>query len=281
VRRRPISKLIPPAATRRAVFRKWADDLGAGVLKALNEIQVENEFYNLLKSLGYASHADVPTGQAWTLQPKWYITGVGPADAALGHFANDASGKLTGAPLVVVELERPGKDLDRKESTGRSPVQQAWDYLNGSESAQWAIVYNGVEFRLYSRQRTSRHIYRVALVNLKDLDTFDEFYAVVHADSLLGTGTLALNAEKLLQQTGERQETVSDKLYEEYAEKRVELIRELQANSVADLDQAIQTAQRLLDRILFIAFAEDRGLLPNAKPLEHMANIRGHAKSLF
>ena len=69
--------------------------------------------------------------------------------------------------------------------------------------------------------------------------------------------------EFLLRETGERQEKVSVDLYREYAERRLELIQELQGKGVTELDSAIEAAQRLLDQILFIAFAEDRGLLPH------------------
>jgi hypothetical protein len=71
---------------------------------------------------------------------------------------------------------------------------------------------------------------------------------------------------------------VSVELYREYAERRVELIQELRAKGVTELDRAIEAAQRLLDRILFIAFAEDRGLLPDRNLLlgsaaqEHFRN---------
>jgi hypothetical protein len=43
---------------------------------------------------------------------------------------------------------------------------------------------------------------------------------------------------------------------------------------VTELDRAIEAAQRLLDRILFIAFAEDRGLLPDRNLLNRTAFVR-------
>src|SRR5208283_1033237 len=69
-------------------------------------------------------------------------------------------------------------------------------------------------------------------------------------------------------------EKVSVELYREYAERRVELIQELRAKGVTELDRAIEAAQRLLDRILFIAFAEDRGLLPDRNLLKHTSFVR-------
>ena len=43
---------------------------------------------------------------------------------------------------------------------------------------------------------------------------------------------------------------------------------------MTELDRAIEAAQRLLDRILFIAFAEDRGLLPDRNLLKHTSFVR-------
>ncbi len=265
----------PERIRAQVVFTKWAADLKAGVLHARNEGQVEQNFYSgLLDALGYKTSAGVETGQPWTMQPKLYLPGIGTPDVALGTFRVGADGHLDSKALVVVEVERAGKDLDRKESSsGRSPVQQAWDYLNGSESARWAIVSNYVEVRLYSKARTSRHLHRIALADLADPDTFAEFYAVFHAGSLLGTGTLSLNVDKLLEETGERQEKVSEELYKHYSTCRAALIQEFQAKGVADLDTAIRAAQRLLDRILFIAFAEDRGLLGDSRTLEKTAEF--------
>jgi hypothetical protein len=117
-------------------------------------------------------------------------------------------------------------------------------------------------------------LHRVFLTELDDPDKFAGFYAIFHADSLLGTGMFAQNTGWLLRETGERQEKVSVELYREYAERRVELIQELQAKGVTELDRAIEAAQRLLDRILFIAFAEGRGLLPDRNLLNRTAFVR-------
>ena len=43
---------------------------------------------------------------------------------------------------------------------------------------------------------------------------------------------------------------------------------------MTELDRAIEAAQRPLDRILFIAFAEDRGLLPDRNLLNRTAFVR-------
>src|SRR5439155_10422879 len=79
------------------------------------------------------------------------------------------------------------------------------------------------------------------------------------------------------------QREVGDKLYIYYSEQRHRLIETLLREHHFAYDDAIHAAQRLLDRIIFIAFCEDRGLLPqdlientwrSVAPLELATNPR-------
>ena len=246
------------------VYRKWAEDLKAGVLHQLNETQVEQDiFKGLFGALGYTTASAVSTGSGWTLAPKYHIPGDGIADAALGRFGPDAPG----TPRVMVELKGAKVDLDRKSDGGRTPVQQVWEYLGYSETARWAIVTNGVELRLYSRDRSRNHVHRVSMADLADPDAFRDFYALFRAESLLDDlptpdGTpRGKTAAELMEATNQRQEAVGGELYAFYSDQREALVGELLTRGVLDLDTRILTAQKLLDRVLFIAFAEDRGLI--------------------
>ena len=69
-------------------------------------------------------------------------------------------------------------------------------------------------------------------------------------------------AAALLKKSTERQREVGDKLYDDYSRNRAELIAELHLKREHPLNEAIEMAQRLFDRIIFIAFCEDRRLLP-------------------
>ena len=201
-------------------FKKWIDSLNAGNLNALTETQVEGDFTgNLLTALGYRTQGDKEHG-AFTMIPKGVIANAGIADVVLGVFGFDDSGKVVGAPKVVVELKGAGIDLDKRVG-GRTPVEQAWVYLNATETADWALVSNFTEIRLYHR-KGSNYVHRVRLIDLADADRFAEFYAVFHADALLGTGNVPHNTAWLLEQTEQKQETVGEELYTEYKDRRNE-----------------------------------------------------------
>ena len=157
--------------------------------------------------MGYTTQSDVVSDQPWTLTPKWNVPGSGEVDAALGKFRLDESGHLSGEPLVMVELKGAKVDLDRKMPTRNiTPVQQVWNYLNASEwrSGPWSA--------------TTPRSGSTAARSRRTICTFAEFYAIFHADSLLGSGMFAQNTGWLLRETGERQEKVSVELYREYAD---------------------------------------------------------------
>ena len=70
-----------------------------------------------------------------------------------------------------------------------------------------------------------------------------------------------LRAVELLERTENRQREVDDKLYDEYSSERRRLIEHLHYKLGNDLETSIYIAQRILDRIIFVAFCEDRDLL--------------------
>jgi hypothetical protein len=85
---------------------------------------------------------------AWTIQKNTAIPGGGNVDVGIGHF--DQAGK---AQIVApFELKGPKtKDLDAlMAGRAKSPVQQAWEYATFIKGAQWVLVSNMVETRLYA-----------------------------------------------------------------------------------------------------------------------------------
>jgi hypothetical protein len=73
---------------------------------------------------------------------------------------------------------------------------------------------------------------------------------------------MPLRAVALLERTEARQREVGDQLYDQYSDNRLRLIQHLSLKLGKTRDQAIDIAQKILDRIVFVAFCEDRDLLP-------------------
>jgi type I restriction-modification system DNA methylase subunit len=242
-----------------AVLVKWAELETSGRLAKLNETQMQGDFLAQVfgDALGYAGPLDGK--EVWHREQHYQIAGETP-DAVLGFFRQTEDHK----PLAVIELKGPSVDLDRHRSNGRTAVAQCWDYLvNTPPECRWAVVSNIVSFRLYERASTKRAYEHFTLQSLRDFAVFKQFYVLFHRQGLIDQSLLGPpRAVALLKKTAERQREVSDELYDAYSRNRTDLIAELHFQQKHPLEEAIEMAQRLFDRIIFIAFCEDRRLLP-------------------
>jgi hypothetical protein len=241
------------------VLVKWADLETSGRLAKFKETQLQGDF--LGEVFGHALEYTLWVDNA----PAWHLIqhetkDRDTPDAILGQFELDHPRD----PLAVIELKGPKVHLDRDRSNGRTAVDQCWDYLvNTPPACRWGIVSNVVSFRLYERDSTKRRYEHFTLQSLRDLKTFRQFYAIFRRKGLIeATAGAPPRAIELLQKSTSVQREVGDKLYDEYSKHRIRFVEHLHRELGHPVGKAIEYAQRLLDRVIFIAFCEDRGLLP-------------------
>ncbi|MFO1126775.1 MAG: N-6 DNA methylase [Methylocystis sp.] len=184
----------------------------------------------------------------------------GKVDVALGRFQEEqrlneivAPFEFKGPKTVDLDAPMPGR--------GRSPVQQAWDYAIDTPGARWALASNCLEIRLYGFGR-GRDAYEVFdLTKLDDPEEHAKLWLLLSEERFLGGAV-----DALLQETDSAYRDVTEELYKQYSALRDRLIDFLVNTSegpkVAAV-QAIEIAQKLLDRVLFIAFAQRTDLLPD------------------
>jgi hypothetical protein len=246
-------------AAAHAILIRWAEFERSGRLAELNETQLQGDFLREVFSdaLGYAR--PVENKPVWNLEQHFSILGQTP-DAVLGEFGQGQPH----VPLAVVELKGSGTHLDRDRVNGRTAVDQCWDYLvNTVPACRWGIVSNMTSFRLYERDSTKRVYEHFTLQSLVEPKVFRQFYVLFHRKGLIEpTAGQPPWAVALLQRTQTRQREVSDKLYDSYSINRTNLIEYLHIELQHSTEKSIEMAQRLFDRIMFIAFCEDRSLLP-------------------
>lgn len=247
------------------ILVKWADLETSGKLFRMKETSLEGEFLSQVfgQALGYTLFSE--NLSQWQVQAKFAVPG-GEADAAIGLFSTEGEN----VPRAVIELKGPKVDLDRHRHRGRSPVQQCWDYLYAlPPKCCWGIVCNYVSFRLYHRDKTQQYYEIFTLQDLRNTDRFREFYTLFERGGLLPLlVSQKPRADYLLDQTDTRQREVGKDLYRDYRENRMDFIRLMRMQPYEkSLDEAIHLVQVLLDRVIFIAFCEDRDLLPE-KALE-------------
>ncbi|MDD3896931.1 MAG: N-6 DNA methylase [Candidatus Peribacteraceae bacterium] len=242
-----------------AIMLKWSDLERAGSLEHLNETQMQGDFLAQVfgDALGYTSELDGK--ETWYRIQHEAVGGETP-DAVLGRF----SAATVHTPSVVVELKGPKIHVDRHRSNGRTAVDQCWDYIvNTPPSCRWGIVSNIVSFRLYERNSTKRAYEHFSLEALRDFEIFKQFYVLFHREGLLESAVFGPGrAAALLGESTNRQREIGDALYDEYSGYRTDLIQHLHFKIGHSVDESIEMTQRLFDRIMFVAFCEDRGLLP-------------------
>lgn len=241
------------------IVKRWADLETQGHLAKAKETELDANFIHEVfgDALGYRRATHSP--EQFEQKRNYVISGVGEADGALGNFRPGA----TISPLVVIELKGPRANLDKDKFNGRTAVQQCWDYLNGLPDCPWGIVSNFVTLRLYHRDKTPLAYEEFKLRELRDEKRFREFWCLFERGALVRPRAgQSLRALELLRKTEDRQREVGDELYIAYSEHRYMLIEHLYRQRGKSLERAIHIAQKILDRIIFIAFCEDRGLLP-------------------
>lgn len=244
-----------------ATILRWIAAYRKGALDRLSEVQLHGDCLKDIFSqvLGYRSSVDA-AGEAFSLKAEQTVSRSGKfADAALGFF--DAERERIVCP---VELKGVRQNLDSAGSRALTPVEQAFNYANHSPGSRFVIVSNYREFRLYSLRRSPDDYEVFFLEKLEDKDEFRRFLLLLSRESLLGTAFDGPSLLDDLLQASEREEVeITRKLYEEYKKLREDLyqhLRERHSNQ-PDLD-LLRYTQTILDRTLFVAFAEDRGLLP-------------------
>lgn len=249
------------------IIKNWVNQIETGTFKNLNEVQVQGAFAQqiMCKLLGYT---DVGEADTYTLATE-YPVAKGRVDLALGTFLGE---KDTSKNNVLAPLELKGaatKNLDAiMPGRHKTPVQQAFEYARDIKGAKWVLLSNYVELRLYAISETSLVYEQFFFKNLLDPSEYAKFYLLLNAENFLSGRT-----ELLLKESNSADKDISDKLYEDYKQLRETMLSHMIAdNPTFTPENLIKPAQKLLDRILFISFAEDKGLIPDnsiLKAYEH------------
>ena len=246
------------------IVAHWAGMVRSGRIRSHKETALDGDFKTgLVESvLGYraAGHADGQTVD------KEHAVGGGRVDLALGRFNGTdevvAPFELKGADTRDLDAPMPGRNI--------SPVEQAWAYARAvGRSAEWVLVTNYEEIRLYSYRDGDRQFERFKVGRLDELPEYRRFVTLLSADNLLGGRTGGLLRASL-----DADRAIGADFYAEYQGQRERLIAEIAADPAGHApDHVIALAQTIMDRVLFVAFAEDRGLLPDHL-LAHAADAR-------
>ncbi|WP_254174179.1 Eco57I restriction-modification methylase domain-containing protein [Planktothrix pseudagardhii] len=259
---------------RHEILQRWINTLKAGTLEKVKETSLQGDFLKDIFQdiLGYRSVIS-GEGKTWEIHAEQTISdGGGFADGALGLFtAIEGKGgkvKLQGKIIAPIELKSAKDDLDRP-APGRklSAVEQGWQYANYTENCRWVIVSNYRELRLYQLTKTPAYFERFLLTDLEVIANFKKFYYLLCRTNFLPkTGQQQSIIDRLLADSDTAQQEITEQLYQDYDNVRINLVNHFcftGPKNIPNRDNIlIEKAQKTLDRILFLAFCQDRGLLP-------------------
>ena len=147
----------------------------------------------------------------------------------------------------VIELKaQDTKNLDKVQ-------QQAFWYLTQHSNAKYVIISNFDELRFYFEKSTEYE--KFSLFNL-DYESFKKLHLLLSFESIKDDIPL-----RLKEKTTSFDKDISNRLYKDFTHFRTQLYENLLQNNTLDKAELLRLTQKLCDRIIFILFAEDRGLL--------------------
>jgi type I restriction-modification system DNA methylase subunit len=246
------------------IAKRWHNDYHNGSLKVDKETSREQAFNQdfFVKILGYAEKPE----KLYSLEPKATSDKGQLPDAIIGYFNLEEEVKRVSA---VVELKGASISLDKpqKREGNMSPIQQAFKYKSQYRACPFVLVSNFYEFRLFQDNQLDYEIWTLNdLVNPDDdYFQFKKFYYLLNKENFTSKDGQT-NTERLLSDIRVEQEEISKKFYAMYKDLRIELLRDIYYKNPdvrQNIEVGIEKAQKIIDRVVFICFCEDRGLLPD------------------
>ena len=150
---------------------------------------------------------------------------------------------------AVIELK--GTDTTDLDTVAR----QAFDYKSHHENCNYAIVCNFERLRLYVETQIEFIEFNLFTLTFED---FCILYLLLELNQLKNDIPLKLKHETLSEE-----KQITDNFYADYSTFKRLLFEDLcENNPESDKFLLFKKTQKLLDRILFILFCEDRNLLP-------------------
>jgi len=150
-------------------------------------------------------------------------------------------------PIAIIELKSSDKKIANREI-----IAQAFRYKNEKPTCRYVIISNFKQLDIYSD--SSDICFSLDMTQAQN-------YTILYA--LLNQSSLETNEIARLKKLSKSQEEITKEVYNEYSNFRLKLLNNLIENNTALSKEAIfASANKLLDRFMFILFAEDRGLIP-------------------
>jgi type I restriction-modification system DNA methylase subunit len=152
-------------------------------------------------------------------------------------------------PLAVIELKGTDTtDLDKV-------TNQGFGYKNNHKECVYVVISNFEKLRFFIHHAVDYIEFNLFTLSKEDFTTL---WLCLHSDNLLDNIPAKIKAESVV-----KEEDITKNLYKDYSTFKQELWQSIVSlNPEGDPLMFYKKTQKLIDRFLFIFFAEDAGLLP-------------------
>jgi len=172
------------------------------------------------------------------------------------EFKNQTDGKKADGAILKEENAIAVIELKSTKTKDLTKItQQAFNYKNNQPECKYVITSNFQKIRFYIDYSTEFEEFDLFYL---DRERFELLYLILHKESIFSNLPI-----KLKKETQFHEKEISEELYKDYSHFKNKLFNNLIANHPEnDKLLLFKKSQKLLDRFLFILFAEDSGLLP-------------------
>ena len=242
-------------------MRRWKLIYRNAVEKGLSETDLYDDFRRCILEdlLGY---------------PRGSISST-PSDAIQHENVDFQVAGIDTAPLLFVEAKGPGIRLDAKQGhreDGKTPVEQLWGYMTGANpTCMHGMCTNYDDFWLFLLTEGKCTTQKFVFSKIRDDDGIREF--------------LWLSRDLICSGSASEMHSYSKRYDNEIGQRFYILFRDTRGLMIDAFSRrvprrkAISTAQLILNRLVFIFFAEDIGLVRTGRLCDDVAAILQRATS--
>ncbi|MEC4005623.1 DNA methyltransferase [Flavobacterium sp. SUN052] len=169
---------------------------------------------------------------------------------------NETNSKKADGAIIFDQNVHAIIELKGTETTDLSKIEnQAFGYKNNQKNCSYVIISNFEKLRFYIDNATEHVEFNLFTLSRKE---FDLLYTCLSLESMQTD-----LPKKIKNESVSNEDKITKELYKDYSTFRKELFNDIeQLNPQYDRLLLFKKTQKLLDRFLFIFFAEDRQLLP-------------------
>lgn len=169
---------------------------------------------------------------------------------------NETNSKKADGAIILNKNVHAVIELKGTETTDLSKIEtQAFGYKNNQKNCNYVIISNFEKLRFYIDNTTEYLEFNLFKLSREE---FDLLYICLSLESMQTD-----LPKKIKNESVSREDKITKELYKVYSDFRKELFKDIeQLNPQYDRLILFKKTQKLLDRFLFIFFAEDRNLLP-------------------